>query len=140
MKLFFVSLFCLFGSISVANAGVFDKVMNAANGAMAQIKEATKEKEMARIELPLGAIKRKDSRIGKIVTLAAQVAIKHKWKLQVACPNGKYCSQLKKDVDAEAWRVARSMVRSDFEAKAKLPKTYMVKSGRYELVLLRKGL
>jgi len=139
MKFLFVSLFCFFGFVSNANAGMFDNVLNAANGAIAQVKEATKQKEMARVELPLGAIKRKDPRIGKLESLAVQVAIKHKWKLGVDCPSGKYCKQIKKDVDSKAWRIARSKTRSDFAAKAKLPKTYMAKSNRYELVLLRKG-
>jgi len=47
---------------------------------------------------------------------------------------------LKKDVDAEAWRVARSMVGSDYAAKAKLPKVELVMSNRYEIALIRKGL
>lgn len=123
----------MFGSISIANAGMFDDLVN-------QAKEATKAKEMARVELPLKAIQKKDSRIEKIETLAVKVAIKHKWKLQVACPSGKHCTKLKKDMDAEAWRVARSMVKSDYAAKAKLPKIELVKSKRYEIALMRKGL
>jgi len=123
-----------------ANAGMFEDLVKAASDVKDQAYEATKEKEMVRVELPLKAIKKKDSRIKKIETLAVQVAMKHKWRIQVACPSGRYCDKLKKDVDDEAWRIARSKVGSDYAAKAKLPKVTMVKLERYEIALMRKGI
>jgi len=140
MKKILITLFFFFGSTSLANAGMFDDLVNAGNDVADQAYEATKAKKMARVELPLKAIKNKDSRIKKIETLAVQVAMKHKWKIQVACPSGRYCDKLKAEVDAEAWRIARSKVGSDYAAKAKLPKVTMVKSERYEIALMRKGI
>jgi len=138
-KISIVSLF-FFGFISTAHAGMFDDLVNAANDVANQAKEATKAKKMVRVELPLKAIKKKDSRIKKIETLAVKVAIKHRWKLQVSCPSNNYCKKIKKDIDAEAWRVARSLVGSDYAAKAKLPKVELVQSKQYEIALMRKGL
>jgi len=66
--------------------------------------------------------------------------MKHKWKIQVACPSGRYCDKLKAEVDAEAWRIARSKVGSDYAVKAKIAKVEMVKSNHYEVVLMRKGI
>jgi len=135
-----LSMLFFFLLMSVANAGMFDGLVDAANNAASQMKEATKAKEMARIELPLKAIKKNDSRIKRIESLAIQVAMKHKWKLQVTCPNDHYCKKIKKDVDAEAWRIARSKASSDYAAKAKLPKIQRLQARNYHLILMRKGI
>jgi len=140
MQKILIAILCSFGFISAANAGMFDDLVNAASDVANKAREATKSKEMLRVELPLTAIKKKDVRVKKIESLAVQVAIKHKWKLQVACPNDKYCKKIKQDVDAEAWRVARSKVSSDYAAKAKLPMVEVVQSKSYAIALMRKGL
>ena len=140
MKKIFITLLFFLGTTSVANAGMFDDLVNAAGDVANRAKEATKAKDMVKVKLPLKALKRGDKRIKKIETLAVKVAMKHKWKINVACPNNKYCKKIKKDLDAEAWRVARSKVSSDYAAKAKLPKIEMIKSKRYEIALMRKGL
>jgi len=139
MKKIFITLLFFLGTTSVANAGMFDDLVNAAGDVANRAKEATKAKDMVKVKLPLKALKRGDKRIKKIETLAVKVAMKHKWKINVACPNNKYCKNLKKDLDAEAWRVARSKVSSDYAAKGKLPKIKRLKSKHYEIALMRKG-
>jgi len=139
MKKVVLSMLFSFGLMPLANAGMFDGLVDAANNTLNQVKEATKAKEMVRVELPLKAIKKNDSRIKRIESLAIQVAMKHKWNLQIACPGDEHCKKLKKDVDAEAWRMARSKVSSDYAAKSKLPKIQVVQARNYHLILMRKG-
>ena len=115
--------------------------MNVANAGMLGdwVDSKTTAKEKAKVDLPLKAIKKNDSRIKEIEALAAQVAIKHKWKIQVSCPSNQYCKKIKKDVHDEAWRIARSKVSSDYAAKAKMPKIQVVQASKYQLILMTKG-
>lgn len=139
MKKILISILFFFLLPHVANAGMFDDLADAVNDATSQVQEATKAKEMARVELPLKAIQKNDPRINKIESLAVQAAMKHKWVLQVACPDNSYCKKIKKSVDDKAWKTARSTVSSDYAAKGKLPKIQMSLASDYHLVLMQKG-
>jgi len=140
MKKILIAMLFLLWQTPIACAGMLGDLVNVVGDVVTQAQDATKAKEMARVKLPLRAIQKKDKRIKKIETLAVNVAIKHRWKLQVACPSGKHCTKLKESVNTEAWRIARSMVGSDYAANAKLPEIEFVKSKRYEIALMRKGL
>jgi len=128
-KLLTGALFFLL-SANIAHAGLFDDL----------IPDSMKTKEMTKVDIPLNAIKKKDARVKKIETLATRAAMKHKWNIQVACPGDRYCKSIKKAVDKEAWRIARSQVNSDYAAKEKMPKIKVVRARGYSIHLITKGL
>ncbi len=115
---------------NIAHAGLFSDL----------VPDSMKAKTMANIKIPLDAIKKKDARVKKIEILAVRVAMKHKWNVQVACPGNRYCKNIKKAIDKEAWRIARSKVKSDYAAKAKMPKIKMVQARGYAIHLITKGI
>jgi hypothetical protein len=130
MKKLLISTLLFLLSANMAHASLFGDL----------IPSAMIAKEMAKVDIPLDAIKKQDARIKIIETLAARVAIKHKWQIQVACPSDSYCQELKESIHNAAWRVARSQVKSDYVAKTKMPKIKVVRGRGYSIRLITKGM
>ena len=140
MRLIGIFFAIFIGGVATAHAGIFDEISEGASKVLASVKDKTEEKEMTNIKLPLNAIKRKDPKIDKIEEKVVLVAMKRNARIELSCPDNKYCKRIESGIREKARKAARGKANNDYAAKALLPKIEVVRGDGYVINLYKKGI